>query len=131
MTKCNKIKHQIKKRELHNNIRKKCPNCASTHIRKNGHRRGKQNYICAVCDRQFIESYSKRGYSDEIKKQCLTMYVNGNSFRAIARQTGVNHNTVILWVKKAAEPLTNAPQHCPKNIVTKIDKLETMSRQKK
>ncbi|WP_442943530.1 transposase-like zinc-binding domain-containing protein, partial [Nostoc sp.] len=23
-----------------------CPNCASNHVRKNGHRRGKQNYIC-------------------------------------------------------------------------------------
>ncbi|WP_442943554.1 transposase-like zinc-binding domain-containing protein, partial [Nostoc sp.] len=22
-----------------------CPNCASNHVRKNGHRRGKQNYI--------------------------------------------------------------------------------------
>ena len=37
------------------------------------------------------------------------MYVNGNGFRAIERQTGVNHNTVIQWVKKAAEPLNNAP----------------------
>ncbi len=23
-----------------------CPECKSTHIRKNGHRRGKQNHIC-------------------------------------------------------------------------------------
>ncbi|WP_442947474.1 hypothetical protein [Nostoc sp.] len=44
-------------------------------MRKNGHCRGKQNYICTSCDvrsapqcfRQFIESYSKRGYNDEIK----------------------------------------------------------------
>jgi transposase-like protein len=45
-----------------------CPYCASNHIRKNGHRRGKQNYICVDCERQFIESYSKRGYNDEIKR---------------------------------------------------------------
>ncbi len=57
-----------------------CPYCASNHIRKNGHRRRKQNYICVNCDvrsapqrfRQFIKSYSKRGYNDEIKEQCLT-----------------------------------------------------------
>ena len=54
--------------------------------------------------RQFVESYSKRGYSDEIKKRCLTMYVNGTGFRAIERQTGVNHNTIIQWVKKAVQP---------------------------
>ncbi|MBW4573320.1 MAG: IS1 family transposase, partial [Tolypothrix carrinoi HA7290-LM1] len=29
----------------------KCPRCASTHIRKNGKQRGKQNYICVNCKR--------------------------------------------------------------------------------
>ncbi len=32
-----------------------CPECQSTHIRKNGHGRGKQNYICISCNRQFID----------------------------------------------------------------------------
>ncbi|MGB3694474.1 MAG: IS1 family transposase, partial [Spirulinaceae cyanobacterium] len=27
-----------------------CPECNSTHIRKNGKRRGKQNHICVDCD---------------------------------------------------------------------------------
>ncbi|MGB3757920.1 MAG: IS1 family transposase, partial [Rivularia sp. (in: cyanobacteria)] len=27
----------------------KCPRCASTHIRKNGKKKCKQNYICANC----------------------------------------------------------------------------------
>ncbi|NJO41508.1 MAG: IS1 family transposase, partial [Cyanobacteria bacterium CRU_2_1] len=26
-----------------------CPECSSTHIRKNGRRRGKQNHICVDC----------------------------------------------------------------------------------
>ncbi len=72
-----------------------CPECKSSKISKNGHRRGKQNYICRDCERQFVEYYSCVGYSDEIKQQCLKMYVNGTGFRAIERQTGVNHNTVI------------------------------------
>ncbi|WP_448272719.1 IS1 family transposase [Nostoc sp. DSM 114160] len=108
-----------------------CPNCASTHIRKNGHRRGKQNYICVRCDRQFVESYSKRGYSDEIKRQCLTMYVNGTGFRAIERQTGVNHNTVIQWVKQAADPLPDAPPSIEIPEVTQVDELETFVGKKK
>lgn len=40
------------------------------------------------------------------------MYVNGNGFCAIERQTGVNHNTVIQWVKQAADPIIpDAPQN--------------------
>ncbi|MEH2156139.1 transposase-like zinc-binding domain-containing protein, partial [Nostoc sp.] len=29
-----------------------CPYCKSTRIRKNGNRRGKQNYFCVTCNRQ-------------------------------------------------------------------------------
>ncbi|MGD1899283.1 MAG: IS1 family transposase, partial [Phormidesmis sp.] len=29
-----------------------CPECQSTHIRKNGKKKGKQNHICAECGRQ-------------------------------------------------------------------------------
>lgn len=39
------------------------------------------------------------------------MYVNGIGFRAIGRLTGVNHNTVINWVRKAALKLPDAPEH--------------------
>lgn len=80
-----------------------CPNCGTHEIRKNGHRRGKQNYQCKKCGRQFIESYSTTGYSQEVKEKCLEMYVNGMGFRGIERVTKVNHNTVIRWVKSAGE----------------------------
>ena len=59
-----------------------CPKCGSYEIIKNGHRRGKQNHQCKNCGRQFIEKYSQVGYSKEVKKKCLTMYLNGNGFRA-------------------------------------------------
>jgi insertion element IS1 protein InsB len=78
-----------------------CPRCGSNNIRKNGHRRNKQNYQCKNCKRQFIEWYSQPGYSKEMKEECLTMYVNGLGFRAIERIKKVNHNTIIRWVKKA------------------------------
>lgn len=35
----------------------KCPKCESTHIRKNGQQRGKQNHIRINCGRQFIDFY--------------------------------------------------------------------------
>ncbi len=77
----------------------KCRYCASKKICKNGYRRGKQNYICSVCGRQFVEYYSSRGYSYEIKQKCISMYLNGMSYRAIERQIGVNHNTIINWIR--------------------------------
>ena len=77
-----------------------CLYCQSIHIRKNGKRKGKQNYHCKSCDRQFIHSHSMRGYSSEMKERCLNLYFEGMSYRAIERETGVSHNTVINWVKQ-------------------------------
>ncbi len=104
-----------------------CPRCNSTQVTKNGHRRGKQNYHCQGCGRQFIESYSPKGYSDDIKRQCLTLYVNGMGFRAIERCTGVNHNTVIQWVKQVGAQLPNAPETSDIPEVAQIDELQTGS----
>ena len=108
-----------------------CPHCTSSNVSKNGHRRSKQNHICRDCGRQFVESYSCQGYADEIKQQCLKMYVNGMGFRAIERITGVNHNTVINWVKKAASPLPDAPAYSEIPEITQIDELQTFVGKKK
>ena len=108
----------------------KCPNCQSSKIRKNGHRRGKQNYHCKECDRQFINQYTARGYSTQVKENCLKMYVNGLGFRAIERITGVNHNTVIRWVRKSALSLPDAPEVEEIPEITEIDELQTYIGQK-
>ena len=39
-----------------------------------GWQRGKQNYICFQCGRQFIDSYESKDYSEELKRECLEMY---------------------------------------------------------
>ncbi|MGB3642585.1 MAG: sigma factor-like helix-turn-helix DNA-binding protein, partial [Rivularia sp. (in: cyanobacteria)] len=78
-----------------------CLYCQSTHISKNGHRREKQNYLCHKCDRQFVDSYSPKGYSSEVRERCLNLHINGMGCRAIGREVGVSHNTVNNWVKNA------------------------------
>jgi ribosomal protein L37AE/L43A len=41
-----------------------CPECKSTHVNKNAQKKGKQNYICVDCGRQFIDCYQPhKGYS--------------------------------------------------------------------
>ncbi|NUN67153.1 IS1 family transposase (plasmid) [Pseudanabaena biceps] len=98
----------------------KCPKCGSSHIRKNGKRGDKQNHICADCGRQFIDSYSVLGYSQDIKKICLKMYCNGMGFRQIERCTDVSHNSVINWVREVAKPL---PEHPPIETIPDVGEL--------
>ena len=109
-----------------------CPECNSTHIRKNGIKKGKQNHICVHCHRQFITQYENRkGYSNEVKRECLKMYVNGMGFRAIQRVKGVHHTTIIHWVKQVGEllPDTYDPETVPE--VGELDELETFIGSKK
>ena len=109
-----------------------CPECQSTHVNKNGHKKGKQNYICVGCGRQFIDCYQPhKGYSWDVKRECLKMYVNGLGFRAIERIKGVHHTTIINWVKQVGPllPDTYEAETIPE--VAELDELETFVGQKK
>lgn len=109
-----------------------CPECRSTHINKNGHKKGKQNYLCVSCGRQFIDTYeSHTGYAPAVKKDCLKMYVNGMGFRAIERVSGVHNTTIMDWVKKVGEILPDYynPAQIPE--VGELDELETFVGSKK
>lgn len=87
-----------------------CPNCNSTSVRKNGHRRGLQCYQCKTCGRQFLESYKEWKYPEAVKQLCLKMYLNGMGLRGIERVTEIHHTTVMHWIREAAATLPNAPQ---------------------
>lgn len=109
-----------------------CPRCGSTHIRKNGINKGKQNHICVECQRQFIDVYDPRqGYSDDIKRECIEMYLNGMGFRGIERVKGVDHTTIIYWVKQLGQQLPDAPQPSEIPEVGELDELETFVGSKK
>ncbi len=101
----------------------KCPKCDSTEVNKNGHCRGKQNYRCKSCGRQFLEFHSVKGYSNDAKQICLKMVRDGLGFRAIERATGVSHNTIINWVNQAeteadetSEPDEHDDLRCPNHL---------------
>lgn len=109
-----------------------CPECKSSHIRKNGKRRGKQNHICVACGRQFLAHYTlTQGYSDEVKRDCLKLSVNGMGFRAIERVKGVHHTTVIYWLKQVGELLPDAYDPDSRPEVGELDELETFVGAKK
>ena len=103
-----------------------CPECKSAHINKNGKNKGKQNYICVDCLWQFLDCYKTyRGYSNEFKRECLKMYVNGMGLRAIGRVKRVSHVAVMNWVEEVGELLPDAyePEINPQ--VGELDELET------
>ncbi len=103
----------------------KCPDCGGEHIRKNGHRKQKQNYICVNCGRQFLDHYDCQGYSDDVKQLCLRMYVNGMGVRSISRVTNIAHTTILNWIAQAGERLPDSydPKEIPQ--VGELDELET------
>ena len=109
-----------------------CPKCGSEHIRKNGIKQGKQNYICVECGRQFIkQSEQTKAYPETTKQTCLKMYLNGMGFRAIERVMGVHHTTVIYWVRQKGQRLPDSitPEYVPD--VGELDELETFVGSKK
>jgi insertion element IS1 protein InsB len=85
-----------------------CPECHGEHIRKNGHRGGKQTPICVDCGRQFLELYQRKGYSEEVKRLCLKMYVNGMGIRGISRVTGIAHTSILNGIRQTGEQLPDA-----------------------
>ena len=50
-----------------------------------------------------------RGYDLDLRRQALKLYVDGTSFRRIARHLSVNHQTVINWVNQGAANLPAPP----------------------
>lgn len=102
-----------------------CPNCNSTTVQKNGHRRGAQCYRCKICGRQFLETYRDWKYPDEVKQLCLKMYLNGMGLRAIERVTEIHHTTVMHWIREEKATLPNTPQVEEIPEITQLDELQT------
>jgi|GEM_PF-6868486 len=63
------------------------------------------------------------GYPQEVKKQCLHIYLEANGFRRIERLTGVSHNTLINWVKEARNSLSTEPDYDEIPEIAQIDEL--------
>ena len=76
----------------------RCPKCKSEKNVKSGHHLGRQRYRCKDCGCQFTQDHPK-GKSIEKKCLAIVLYVNGLSFRAIARIVKVSPKSVFDWVK--------------------------------
>src|SRR4051812_38348130 len=100
---------------------KKCPYCASeTRQQSIGKTAaGSQRYRCGLCKRKYTPEPKEPGYPQAVREQAVKLYVDGMNFRRIARQLGVNHQSVINWVNAHS---TNLPEQTVQpNKVTTIE----------
>src|SRR5579871_3386869 len=98
---------------------KQCPKCqADTRQVKAGLSTGKrQRYKCPICGCRYTPEAKEVGYPASVREQAVKLYVDGMSFRRIARHLGVNHQSVINWVNAHVASLpSQAPQ--PQTVTT-------------
>ena len=110
-----------------------CPHCQHSHLQvKDGlTRAGSQRFRCRLCNRRYTPTPKPRGASDTLRATAIRMHVDGLSFRSIARHLDVHHQTVINWLKAAAEYVPDAPPAPDTCEVIELDELFTFVGEKK
>ena len=83
----------------------KCKFCESINVRKEGFSRGIQRYKCNNCGRLQVNRDLRIKFDSREKNAALTLYLEGNGFRRIARilskifSKKFVYQTVIQWIK--------------------------------
>ena len=89
----------------------KCPKCESE-VKQ--HKVGKtssgsQRYRCYQCKYKYTPEKKPHSYDEKFKKMAIQLYLDGMSFRRVARHLGVDPQSVANWVKAHTETLPDAP----------------------
>ena len=110
----------------------KCPHCKQTEnqVKAGRTQAGSQRYKCKTCQRLYTPDPKPMGYDDEMRQQAVKMYVDGMNYRRIARHLGIDHKTVMNWVKAYGDQLPPAPQPT-EVVVVEMDELYTFIGSKK
>ena len=113
----------------------RCKHCESEQTVKDGQNgSGSQRYKCKTCGRHFTPEPNEIGYPMEVRQQAVEMYVDGQNYRRTGRNLHVNHQSVVNWVKTAAQKALDAPLLRPKvdeDTVVELDELFTFVGEKK
>lgn len=111
-----------------------CPHCE----RSEGQVKGglpaavSQRYLCKVCRRRYTPQPKPIGYDENVRRQAMRLYLDGNNQRRVARQIGISQGSVSNWARAFADSLPEeAPQPEGPVEVAEIDELFTFVGQKK
>jgi transposase len=70
---------------------------------------GSQRYLCWMCKHKYTPEKKAWRYGEDVRKKAIQMYVDGISFRKIARHLGVHHQSIVNWVNAYANQLPESP----------------------
>ena len=106
---------------------KECPHCqAETRQWKIGFTRaGSQRYECGECGKRYVPEPKVAGYGEEIRQQAVKLYMDGLNYRRIGRQLGIDHVTVMNWVRDQAQLTPDLPAKATTQSVLEMDELFT------
>jgi transposase-like protein len=84
-----------------------CPYCGHHQavVKAGLNRTGSQRHRCQACRRYFTVAPKPAGHAPATRDLALQLYLEGMSFRGIAKVLRVSHPSVINWVKAAAQQL--------------------------
>ena len=83
-----------------------CPHCGATHVIRNGHKDGRQRWVCRGCGRSFgptfgTPMYRLRTPPGEVARTLLVVMRRG-SLSAAEEVTGHKYETIGRWLRGAA-----------------------------
>ena len=84
-----------------------CPYCGHNRsvVKAGFNRSGSQRWRCQACRRYFTAAPKPAGLAAATRELALRLYLEGTSFRGIAKVLRVSHGSVINWVNAAERQL--------------------------
>ena len=84
-----------------------CRHCGSKEVRRNGHNRGTQRFLCRACGRTFTERAPRHG--EAVRAEALRMVLNNVGIRKTALFLGCSPGSVLNWIRAAHAELSARP----------------------
>lgn len=112
---------------------KKCPYCSDSEnqVKVGKTEAGSQRWKCNGCKRRYTP-HPRQMYDAEMRQRAVKMYADGAGYRQVARQLGVDHVTIMNWVKAHVSQLPDAPLPAEATLhIVEMDELYTFVEQKK
>lgn len=110
-----------------------CPLCHQNQyvIKAGKNRTGTQRYRCQQCQGYFTPQPKPLGYEAQLREQAVRLYLEGMSYRGIAKVLRVHNQSIINWVNAAANALPEIVTDQTPTDYIEIDELFTFDKAKK
>jgi len=79
---------------------------------------GSQRCVCKACGRRYTCDPRPNGYPQELRRHAVRMCLEGQSFRAVARQLRVCPQTVVNWINTYIHSTSRAIYRLPKSMTS-------------